>query len=187
VGNPRSLFAPTRPFQIPLGALLPRTLANLLAACKNLGVTHITNGAYRLHPIEWNIGEAAGALAAFCIRRACTPGQVWASRVQPGLTTLLRQFQWELLQQGIPLGWAVDVPLEHELFSGTQLLLALGVITPSGERFEGLDVNPTKSLAGVELAHLEAAGISQANTWQEAGYQITKIMRAVKEQNATTT
>ena len=26
-----------------------------------------TNGCYRLHPVEWNIGEAAGQLAAFCM------------------------------------------------------------------------------------------------------------------------
>ncbi len=44
------------PFQIPLGALIPKRVENLLAACKNLGVTHITNGCYRLHPVEWNIG-----------------------------------------------------------------------------------------------------------------------------------
>ncbi len=48
------------PFQIPLGALIPRRMENLLPACKNLGVTHVTNGCYRLHPVEWNIGEAAG-------------------------------------------------------------------------------------------------------------------------------
>ncbi|MER3406344.1 MAG: FAD-dependent oxidoreductase, partial [Chloroflexota bacterium] len=35
------------PFQIPLGALLPVRVRNLLPACKNLGVTHITNGCYR--------------------------------------------------------------------------------------------------------------------------------------------
>ena len=49
------------PFQIPLGALLPRRMKNLLPAAKNIGTTHITNGCYRLHPVEWNIGEAAGA------------------------------------------------------------------------------------------------------------------------------
>jgi len=57
------------PFQIPLGALLPRRVENLIAAGKCLGVTHIANGCYRLHPVEWNIGEAAGALAAFCVDR----------------------------------------------------------------------------------------------------------------------
>jgi hypothetical protein len=49
---------------------------NLLPACKNLGVTHITNGCYRLHPVEWNIGEAAGALAAFCLAKRRIPRQV---------------------------------------------------------------------------------------------------------------
>ncbi|MEZ4611387.1 MAG: FAD-dependent oxidoreductase [Caldilineaceae bacterium] len=40
------------PFQIPLGALIPVRMENMLPACKNLGVTHITNGCYRLHPVE---------------------------------------------------------------------------------------------------------------------------------------
>ncbi len=64
------------PFQIPLGALIPQRVENLLPACKNLGVTHITNGCYRLHPVEWNIGEAAGALAAYCLEHKLTPRQV---------------------------------------------------------------------------------------------------------------
>jgi len=64
------------PFQIPLGALIPVRMENLLPACKNLGVTHITNGCYRLHPVEWNIGEAAGALAAYCIEKGLAPRQV---------------------------------------------------------------------------------------------------------------
>jgi len=64
------------PHQIPLGALIPVRVDNLLPACKNLGVTHITNGCYRLHPIEWNIGEAAGALAAYCLEKSLKPRQV---------------------------------------------------------------------------------------------------------------
>ena len=64
------------PFQIPLGALIPRRVENLLPACKNLGVTHIANGCYRLHPVEWSIGESSGALAAFCIDRKARPRQV---------------------------------------------------------------------------------------------------------------
>ena len=34
---------------------------------KNIGTTHITNGCYRLHPVEWNVGEVAGMLAAHCL------------------------------------------------------------------------------------------------------------------------
>ena len=29
---------------------------------KNIGVTHLTNGCYRLHPVEWNIGECLSRL-----------------------------------------------------------------------------------------------------------------------------
>jgi len=64
------------PFQIPLGALIPVRVENLLPANKNLGTTHITNGCYRLHPVEWNIGEVAGALAAHCLQHDLTPRQV---------------------------------------------------------------------------------------------------------------
>ena len=87
------------PFQIPLGALLPRRMKNLLAGCKNIGVTHISNGPYRVHPVEWNIGEAAGALAAFCIDRRRPPAQVW------GQPRLLGEFQNQITRQGFQLDW----------------------------------------------------------------------------------
>lgn len=99
VGNPKSMFEPTLPFQIPLGALIPRRTQNLIAACKNIGVTHLTNGAYRLHPVEWNIGEAAGALAAYCCNTGKTLRQV---RDDP---VLLSRFQDALRERGVPLNW----------------------------------------------------------------------------------
>lgn len=64
------------PFEIPLGALIPQRMENLLPACKNLGVTHITNGCYRLHPVEWNIGEAAGITAAHCVQTGHPPRHI---------------------------------------------------------------------------------------------------------------
>ena len=67
------------PFEIPLGALIPERLKNLLPACKNLGVTHITNGCYRLHPVEWNIGESAALTAVHAIEIASTPHGIHAS------------------------------------------------------------------------------------------------------------
>lgn len=87
------------PFQIPLGALLPQRVENLLPACKNLGVTHITNGCYRLHPVEWNIGEAVGALAAFSLAKKRAAHEV---RHQP---ELLKEFQARLADQGVRLTW----------------------------------------------------------------------------------
>jgi hypothetical protein len=87
------------PFQIPLGALLPKRVENLLPACKNLGTTHITNGCYRLHPVEWNIGEAAGALAAHAVRTKQEP------RAIRGNKKLLADFQTTLRAQGFELAW----------------------------------------------------------------------------------
>lgn len=88
------------PFQIPLGALIPKRVENLLAACKNIGTTHITNGCYRLHPVEWNVGEAAGALAAQAIRTGQTPRAIHANR------KLVEDLQANLKKQGFELAWA---------------------------------------------------------------------------------
>jgi hypothetical protein len=87
------------PFQIPLGALIPVRLENLLPACKNLGVTHITNGCYRLHPVEWGIGEAAGTLAAYCIGQKLTPRAVRSTPQHAA------DFQARLQGQGVDLAW----------------------------------------------------------------------------------
>ncbi len=93
------------PFQIPLGALIPVRIENLLPACKNLGVTHITNGCYRLHPVEWNIGEVAGMLAAFCLERKIMP------RAVRNDASALQEFQQFLTAQGIEIAWPRLRPL----------------------------------------------------------------------------
>ncbi len=87
------------PFQIPLGALIPQRMENLLPASKNIGTTHITNGCYRLHHVEWNIGEAVGMLAAFCVTRKVTPRQVRNRK------ELLEEFQKLIREQGIETAW----------------------------------------------------------------------------------
>lgn len=93
------------PFQLPLGALIPRRIENLLPSCKNIGTTHITNGCYRLHPVEWNIGEAAGALAAQAIQTGNPPRRI---RANAGLLT---DFQAKIRQQGIETEWPRLRPL----------------------------------------------------------------------------
>ena len=98
-GGERYLDIATLPFQIPLGALIPQRMRNLLPAGKNIGTTHITNGCYRLHPVEWNVGEAAGLLAAFCIGNGTEPHAVHAS---PALT---EEFQGLLHAQGVETAW----------------------------------------------------------------------------------
>ncbi|MFD0712272.1 FAD-dependent oxidoreductase [Paenibacillus sp. GCM10027626] len=98
-GGREGFYIPSFPFQIPLGSLIPIRMENLLPACKNIGVTHLTNGCYRLHPVEWNIGESAGALAAYCLQRGVSPRQV---RRDPAR---LADFQRALTQRGVELAW----------------------------------------------------------------------------------
>ena len=102
-GGDNYLDVGSLPFQIPLGALLPVRMENLLPACKNIGTTHITNGCYRLHPVEWNIGEAAGALAAFCLEQNAAPRAVRQNH--------LAEFQQRLIQQDVELAWPEDLVL----------------------------------------------------------------------------
>ena len=87
------------PFQIPLGSLIPVRLENLLPGGRNLGTTNITNGAYRVHHVEWSAGEAAGLLAVFCLNHKQKPRAV---RNRP---ELLWDFQSLLRNQGIELAW----------------------------------------------------------------------------------
>lgn len=102
-GGDNYIDFPALPFQIPLGALLPIRLKNLLCACKNVGTTHVTNGCYRLHPAEWNMGEAAGALAAFSHIKRVPLSSV---REQMGL---LEEFQTTLRDQGVELEWPESI------------------------------------------------------------------------------
>lgn len=102
VGDPTTMYAPTLPFQIPLGALIPIECDNLIAAGKNINTTHLSNGAYRLHPVEWSIGEAAGALAAFCAAQGVKPRQVREDENR------LRAFQDLLRKRGTLLEWSKE-------------------------------------------------------------------------------
>lgn len=87
------------PFQIPLGALLPVRMENLLPANKNIGTTHITNGCYRLHPVEWSIGEAVGLLVKFAGEKKVAP------RIVREREELLVGFQGFLKGEGVELVW----------------------------------------------------------------------------------
>lgn len=98
-GGENYIDIPSCPFEIPLGALLPVRVRNLIPACKNIGTTHITNGCYRLHPTEWNVGEAAGLLSAYCLSRKVEPHQVRETERH------LQDFRSLLVQEGIELHW----------------------------------------------------------------------------------
>ncbi len=124
----------TRPSQIALGALVPVRIKNLLAGAKNLGTTHISNGCYRLHPVEWNVGEAAGALAAFALETGHDPATIHGD---PGLR---RDFQHRLAREGVPLYWFTDVGVDHPAFAALQLAAVTGEIEGALDSLEAAAV-----------------------------------------------
>ena len=103
-GGDNYIDVSSQPFQIPMGALIPKRMENLLAGAKNLGVTHITNGCYRLHPVEWNIGESAGALAAEALRTGEPPRKIRND------SKLTNAFQARLRSRGVQTEWPVLSP-----------------------------------------------------------------------------
>lgn len=96
-------YEPTWPFEIPLGALIPKQMKNLIPGCKNIGTTHITNGCYRVHPIEWNIGESAGLLVAYAMKHQITPYDLYQKKSE------VSNFQKFLVDHGIMLYWPDEV------------------------------------------------------------------------------
>lgn len=64
------------PFQIPLRAMIPQKIDNLLVAGKSIATSHIAAAAYRVHSFEWSVGTAAGTTAAFSLKNEVFPYQL---------------------------------------------------------------------------------------------------------------
>lgn len=110
------------PFTLPLSALIPIDTEGLILSAKSIGTTHITNAAYRMHPMEWAIGEVGGHLAAFALIENVTVQDV--TQQQP----LLTQFQTHLTHQGIPIVWLNDISHEDPDFGAIQVLTTTGIL-----------------------------------------------------------
>ena len=102
-----------KPFQIPMAALLPRDPVNILPAGKDIGVTHLTNGAFRLHPVEWNIGESAAVI-----------GSLW---LEQGAEPRAAQVQVQLAALGVPMVWFDDLAATDVAFAPIQLAALRGI------------------------------------------------------------
>ena len=78
---------------IPYGALLPRGIANLLAAGRHISTDAVSHTFMREIPQCWVTGQAAGTAAALSVRHGTTPGDLDIGRLQQSL-----------LDQNVPLG-----------------------------------------------------------------------------------
>jgi hypothetical protein len=120
--DPQPSLPSSKPYQIPLAALMSQNIANLMAASKNIGTTHFTNGAYRLHPTEWAIGIAAGEAAHEALAAAVPLREIAQD------PTRLRRLQLKLIGLGQPLVWYDDVPISSPEFRGVQAASILGLL-----------------------------------------------------------
>ena len=64
------------PFQIPLRAMIPQEIDNLIVTGKSIATSHIASAAYRVHSFEWSSGAAAGITAVFSLEEKTMPYQL---------------------------------------------------------------------------------------------------------------
>jgi hypothetical protein len=86
------------PFYLPYRAIASSNVRNLLSGCKSFAGTYWTNSAYRLHPIEWAVGSAAGVAAAQMNRDT-------HSNMDMLQLPNLREMQTEIAKNS-PINWA---------------------------------------------------------------------------------
>jgi hypothetical protein len=136
--NERGRMMMPKPFQIPLATLLPQAPVNFLPAGKNIGVTHLTNGAFRLHPIEWMVGEAAGTVASLAITNGAQPD--------------IRTIQRDLVQAGVPIVWFDDLPVSHPAFAAIQMAAIQGIYPLGSDLHASPDAPISRAEAAIALA-----------------------------------
>ena len=142
------------PFTIPLGALIPVKTDGLILSAKSIGTTHITNAAYRMHPVEWAIGEAGGHLAAFALREGVAIREIAADE------KLKRQLQGLLAQNGIPLFWFNDLGHDDPDFEAIQVMAVADIVPQATERNLQFDPQGVASRAVVAVALVKVLGLS---------------------------
>ena len=122
------------PFSLPAKSLVPMTTDGLVLSAKSLGTTHITNAAYRMHPMEWAIGEASGYLAVFAAGTGEDPRAVVET------LPLLRKLQGFMTRNGVPIFWFDDVAHDDPDFEPIQVMAATGIIR--SENMDNLHFRP---------------------------------------------
>ncbi len=72
----RQAHGQSYPAQIPLRAMIPQKIDNLLVAGKGIATSYSAAAAYRVHSFEWSVGAAAGTTAAYVMDRELLPYQL---------------------------------------------------------------------------------------------------------------
>jgi hypothetical protein len=83
------------PAQIPLRAMIPQKIDNMLVASKSIAASYSAAAAYRVHSFEWSVGAAAGHTADFALRHGVLPYELVDDlpNQEPMLDALRREIQ----------------------------------------------------------------------------------------------
>ena len=175
----QELNRPRGPFQVPMTVLIPNETDGLIAAEKNISASRLAAGSLRLQPITMMTGQAAGALAAVCVRENKQPRNVHPMLVQ-----------WELLNSGVSLSLCKysDVPPEHSINRTVQISNMYGLIRPDeyphapSFNIQDLD-NPVLEMAIIRGADKGTFGVNDIITGEEAEEILAKAQRAINMKN----
>lgn len=169
-------------YNIPLGALIPQGVNGIIVAEKSIGVTNIVNGATRLQPVVMGIGQAAGALAAVCLRNGQEPHAVDVRAVQQAL-----------LDSRAYIMPYCDVSPDNRQFAAIQRIGAAGVLRGTGVPFQWANQTwfyPEREISGYELVEGLRPYFPALNTWWNASGQpltVTAILEIFKAAGTSVT
>ena len=99
----RQAHGPAYPAQIPLRALIPQKIDNLLVAGKSIATSTIAAAAYRVHPFEWSSGAAVGITATFALEKDIFPYQLTENL--PRFNPLLYELQKRITANQNPIAF----------------------------------------------------------------------------------
>lgn len=119
---PKIKFTFVNSYNIPLGSLIPQKTDGLIVAEKNISVSNIVNGTTRLQPVVLLTGQAAGVLAAYCVKQ----------KIQPR-NAIIREVQQILLDAKCFIMPYVDVKPDDVYWEAIQKIGATGILKGVGK------------------------------------------------------
>lgn len=93
----------TKPYTVPAGVMIPRSGPKNILCPVPVSGTHIGFSTLRMEPCWMAMGEAAGEIAAFCLKQGVAP-----------VTANISPVQLNLLQEGAVLYYFKDYPVGEE-------------------------------------------------------------------------
>lgn len=122
---PQIGFPPVPSFSIPLGSLIPEKIDGFIVSDKAISVSNLINGSTRLQPVVLLTGQAAGTLAALCVKENKKPREISVRKVQS-----------ILLENDTYIFPLYDVNPSDPDFKCLQKIAATGILKTTGEAYQ---------------------------------------------------